>query len=124
MIEEQELIILNEDELLSKIYNYAAEGYRLVQIHCTMLDDQLEMNYSFDKDCRFTNLRMIIGKEQEISSICGIYCSAFLYENEIADLYGAKIKNITPDYKGKIFQSSKKAPFTEGGKEPEKNKQE
>lgn len=120
MIEEQALIEVDEDTLLAKVYNFSAEGYRLVQMHCTRLDEAFEMNYSFDKDCRFVNLRMIIDKDAEISSISGIYWSAFLYENEIADLYGVNIKNMAIDYKGKIFQSSKKAPFAEGKPVPEK----
>jgi ech hydrogenase subunit D len=111
MIENQELILLDEEGLLSKVYNFAAEGYRIVQIHCTRLDDGFEMNYSFDKDYKFINLRMVIEKDREISSISGIYWSAFLYENEIADLFGVKIKNMVIDYKGSFYQSSVKAPF-------------
>jgi ech hydrogenase subunit D len=112
MNEDQELILVNKDSLLAKIYSYSAEGYRLVQIHCSVVDEGLELNYSFDKDCHFVNLRMIIDKEDEISSISGIYWSAFLYENEMADLYGVKIKNMAIDYQGNMFQSSVKAPFT------------
>ena len=111
MIENQELIQLDEEGLLTKVYNFFQEGYRIVQIHCTRLDDGFEMNYSFDKDYRFTSLRMVIDKEREISSISGIYWNAFLYENEIADLFGVKIKNMVIDYKGGLYQSSVKAPF-------------
>ena len=120
MIENQELIELDEEALLAKVYSFSSEEYRLVQIHCTRLDDGFEMNYSFDKDCKFTNLRMIIEKEREIASISGIYWSAFLYENEIADLFGVKIKNMVIDYKGKLYQSSVKAPFAVPKPEPEK----
>lgn len=111
MIEKQELIEVDEDALLAKVYNFSSEGYRLVQIHCTRLDDGFEMNYSFDKDGRFVNVRMIIDKDEEISSVSRIYWSAFMYENEIADLFGVKIKNMVIDYKGDFFQSSVKAPF-------------
>ncbi len=114
MIEEQELIEIGKDSLMGRVSDYSAEGYRLVQMHCTLLGEKLEMNYSFDKDCRFVNLRLVIEKDEVISSISGIYWSAFLYENEVADLYGVNIKNMVIDYDGKIFQSSKKAPFAEG----------
>jgi len=113
MIENQELILLEEDALLARVYNFFNEGYRIVQIHCTRLDNGFEMNYSFDKDCKFTNLRMVIDKDKEISSISNIYWSAFLYENEIADLFGVKIKNMVIDYKGALYQSSVRAPFAE-----------
>jgi len=111
MIENQELIQLDEGALLAKVYSFSREGYRIVQIHCTRLETGFEMNYSFDKDYKFTNLRMVIDKESEISSISGIYWNAFLYENEIAGLFGIKIRNMVIDYKGKMYQSSVKAPF-------------
>ena len=111
MIEDQELLVVDKDSLLSKVYSYSAEGYRLVQIHCTAIEEGLELNYSFDKDCHFVNLRMIISRDEEITSISGIYWSAFLYENEMADLYGVKIKNMVIDYQGNMFQSTVKAPF-------------
>jgi len=120
MIENQELIELDEEGLLARVYNFFQEGYRIVQIHCTRLDNGFEMNYSFDKDCNFTNLRMVIDKDREISSISSIYWSAFLYENEIADLFGVKIKNMVIDYKGAFYQSSVKAPFAVPKPEPEK----
>ncbi len=120
MIEDQELISVNKDSLLAKVYSYSSEGYRLVQIHCTAVEEGLELNYSFDKDCHFVNLRMVINKNDEITSISGIYWSAFLYENEMADLYGVKIKNMVIDYQGNMFQSTVKAPFTVPKPEAEK----
>lgn len=112
-MDNQELIQIDSSSLLEKVYSFFQDGYRLVQIHCTLLENGFEINYSFDKDNKFTNLRIVITKDQEILSISNIYWSAFLYENEIADLFGVKIKNIVIDFKGTFYQSSKKAPFAE-----------
>ena len=119
-MDKQELIQIDHSSLLEKVYNFFQEGYRLVQIHSTLVDTGFEINYSFDKENVFTNLRIIIDKDQEISSISNIYWSAFLYENEIADLFGIKIKNIVIDFNGAIYQESKRAPFAEPKPAPEK----
>jgi len=119
-MDKQELIQLDSNSLLEKVYHFFQDGYRIVQIHCSLLDNGFELNYSFDKDNTFTNLRIIIDKDQEILSISNIYWSAFLYENEIADLYGVKIKNMAIDFKGTFYQKTKKAPFAEPKPAPEK----
>jgi len=119
-MDKQELIQIDSNSLLEKVYTFFQDGYRIVQIHCTLLDNGFELNYSFDKDNTFTNLRIIIDKGQEISSISNIYWSAFLYENEIADLFGVKIKNMVLDFKGTLYQTTKKAPFAEPKPAPEK----
>ncbi|MCL1864380.1 MAG: NADH-quinone oxidoreductase subunit C [Spirochaetes bacterium] len=112
-MDKQEFIQIEHNSLLEKVYNFSQDGYRLVQIHCTLLDTGFELNYSFDKDNKFVNLRIIIDKDQEILSISNIYWSAFLYENEISNLFGVKIKNIVIDFNGALYQNSKKAPFAE-----------
>jgi ech hydrogenase subunit D len=46
-----------------------------------------------------------------LPSISGVYFSAFLYENEIHDLFGISITDIALDYKGKFYQTAGKFPF-------------
>ena len=86
-------------------------GFRLVQISCTRLDDIFELNYSFDKDYDFTNIKFNITAEVELPSISFIYQPAFLYENEMHDLFGIKINNISIDYNGGLYKMSVKTPF-------------
>jgi ech hydrogenase subunit D len=126
MIENQELITTDEETLPAKVYSFFSEGYRLVQIHCTRVDAGFELNYSFDKDYHFTNIRLVIDKDKEIASISRIYWNAFLYENEISDLFGVKIKNIVLDYHGKFYQTATQAPFSKPKPEEKKeaNKEE
>ena len=112
MIENQELITVVEAALSAKVYGFFSEGYRLVQIHCTAVDTGFELNYSFDRDYQFTNMRLVIDRDAEVQSISRIYWNAFLYENEISDLFGVKIKNIVLDYHGGFYQTATKAPFS------------
>ena len=47
----------------------------------------------------------------EIMSISNIYAPAFLYENEIQDLFGIKVKLMTLDYEGNLYRIEHKKPF-------------
>ena len=112
MSEPQEIISIEKDALLGAVSDLFAQGYRMVQIGCTTLADAYELNYSFDKDYLFKNLRITVQQQDEIQSISVIYPNAFLYENEINDLFGLNIKNISVDYKGAFYRTAIKTPFS------------
>lgn len=110
---EQMTIVIESAQLLDKVVYLKEGGYRLVQICATVLEDDFELSYSFDKDYNLINLRIILPKENEIMSITGIYWPAFIYENEMKDLFGVKIKHMpaSADYDGKFFRLSQKTPW-------------
>ncbi len=108
MTEEQKYINIELKELVGQASKYFSDGYRLVQIGATKINDNTaELNYSFDKDYNFINLRLTINFNDTVPSISLIYWNAFLYENEIHDLFGVKIENIVIDYKGNFYKTSK-----------------
>jgi ech hydrogenase subunit D len=114
MIEEQKTINIPATDLPKRVEEFYADGFRLVQVSCTKLADAWEMNYSFGKDFKFVNLRFALASiESEIPSVSDIYWSAFLYENEIADLFGLKFKNMAIDYKGNFYRTRVKQPFNQ-----------
>ena len=112
MGEPQEIILIEKNNLLGMVSNLFAEGFRLVQIGCTTLQSAYELTYSFDKDYHFKNLRITLTPEEDVQSISVIYPNAFLYENEIHDLFGFTIKNITIDYHGTLYRTAIKVPFS------------
>lgn len=112
MSEPQEIILIGKNELVGIVAELFAEGHRLVQISCTTLESSYELNYSFDKNYRFKNLRFTVTQEEEIQSISVIYPNAFLYENEIHDLFGLTMKNMTVDYHGTLYQTAIKTPYS------------
>jgi len=112
MSEPQEIILIEKNNLLGIASDLFAEGCRLVQIGCTTLQSAYELNYSFDKEYHFKNLRFTVAPEEEIQSISVIYPNAFLYENEIHDLFGLTIKNITIDYHGTLYRTAIRTPFS------------
>jgi len=114
MTEPQEIIPTGKNDLVGKVAHLFAEGHRLVQISCTTLESAYELNYSFDKDYRFKNLRMTVAPGEEVPSISVIYPNAFLYENEIHDLFGIVVKDIAIDYAGSLYRTAIKTPFSIG----------
>ena len=87
------------EELIHQIHSFHDDGYRLVQISCASEGDAFEVTYSFDKDLTLTHLRIPASTEKPIPSISRIYLAAFVYENEIADLFGIPFSGIAIDYK-------------------------
>jgi ech hydrogenase subunit D len=108
---EQKIIIIEPGVIISKSAEYKNKGYRLVQISCTALKDRIELSYSFGKGYTLENLRINLPDKKEVPSISGVYWSAFLYENEIHDLFGVKITGIAIDYKGNFYKTTVKTPF-------------
>jgi ech hydrogenase subunit D len=112
MSEPQENTPIGKNDLVGMAAQLFAEGYRLVQIGCTTLPGAYELNYSFDKDYRFRNLRVTAAPGEEVPSVSVIYPNAFLYENEIHDLFGVVIRNINIDYGGTLYRTAIKVPFS------------
>jgi ech hydrogenase subunit D len=111
MIEDQKMTTVPAAELPARVKEFYDSGYRLVQISCTRTKG-LEVNYSFDRDYGFVNLRVVLPAEgAELPSISGIFWSAFLYENEMHDLFGIKVEGMAVDFQGKFFRTSVRSPF-------------
>jgi ech hydrogenase subunit D len=124
MGEPQEIIAIGKNDLVGLVARFFAEGFRLVQIGCSTIEKGYEVNYSFDKEYRFKNLRVTVMPGEELQSISAVYANAFLYENEIHDLFGIAIRNISIDYGGTLYRTAVKTPFSvENVKLPEPLKQ-
>ncbi len=110
-IEAQVTTIIQTEHLMGEVKKRHDTGSRLVQIGCGQFGDSFEINYSFERDLTFENIRIIIDGETQIPSITDLYLAAFVYENEIHDLYGINIFGIAIDYKGTFFNTAQKHPF-------------
>jgi len=104
-VEEQPIIRVEPKDILRKAEELHNEGYRQIQMHCTKVaDDNYEINYSFEKNYQLKTLRMNITQETEIPSITETYWGAFMYENEIHELFGITFKGINIDFKGNLYK--------------------
>jgi ech hydrogenase subunit D len=120
MSDVQTIIDIRKDELVDKAVLMKGQGYRLVAVTCTAKEG-FELTYSYDKDYDFVNYRIHIVEDEEILSISHIYYAAFLYENEMKDLFGVKIRDIAVDYEGNLYRVAKKTPFAPETKETEES---
>lgn len=107
---EQQIRHIIPSELMVETQHLKNDAYRLVAISCSAKED-LELTYSFDKEYDFINIRFNVDTRTEIESISSIYSYAFLYENEIKELFGANIKNIAIDFNDNLYKIPVKTPF-------------
>lgn len=100
---------------LPTLYNIVLEkqraGYRLAQICATAFEGYNEIIYSVVDGYKFENYKIIVPIDTEINTISDFYPSAMLYENEMKELFGIKIKSINPDYNDKLYRIAVKTPF-------------
>jgi ech hydrogenase subunit D len=114
--EEQPITMITIDELLARTTRFFKEGYRLVQIGCTRVDGTFEINYSFDKDYKLETLRVVLQEGGALPSISAVYFGAFIYENEIHDLFGINVTGMNIDFKGTLYRTTVKYPFSADSK--------
>ncbi len=106
-------------DLIPKVRSLKEEGYRLVQA-CAVKrkDESIYVIYSFDLDHVLYNYRVEVPENLELQSITDSYWSAFIYENEMRDLFGITFHHLALDYGGKFFKVAMPRPWN-----PEKPKE-
>jgi ech hydrogenase subunit D len=110
--QEQSLELIAVDALLEKVRSVRAQGYRLVQISATRLPEQLELTYSFALEGRVAQFRVhLVDGALSVPSISSIYWCAFLYENELHDLFNLAVAGMAVDFKGTLYKTAIKFPF-------------
>ena len=98
--------------LLALVQNLKTEGYRLGQICATPADNMVEVLYTFEKNHKLRNfIIMLKADAPELQSVTASYPYAFIYENEMHDLFGIKFKNLAVDYEGKFFKIAESTPW-------------
>jgi ech hydrogenase subunit D len=112
-MENQKTTNIEVGQLIGCVERFRNKGYRLVQIGCTKAGDLYEINYSFDKDYHFENIRITVLQDAEIPSISGMYWNSFIYENEMHDLFGIQVRGMNIDFKGTLIRTAVKFPFSQ-----------
>ena len=107
----QEIIDIEKIDLLNRALGMKNDGRRLAQI-CATKTDRLILLYSFVKDNELTTLRFFIAPGETVESVSFLYPYAFLYENEMKDLYGIEVMNMNVDFGGHFYETRIKTPFS------------
>jgi len=114
---DQTLEVIPLAALLDRTRAMREQGCRLVQICATRLSDEVELTYSFDREYRMSSFRVVVpAAEASVPSVSGIFWCAFLYENEIHDLFHVEVSGMAVDFHGRFYKTAVKYPF--GGVKP------
>jgi ech hydrogenase subunit D len=98
--------------LLERVGEMRKQGYRLVQIGATRLPEHVELTYSFGLESRLANLRFQVpAVGARVPSITSIFWCAFLYENELHDLFNVQVDGMAVDFHGHLYETTVKFPF-------------
>lgn len=102
-------------ELMPSVLEIKQRGLRLTQICSTRLEDGYELYYSFTDVYELETLKLTVATDEEVPSISAVYAPAFLYENEVKELFGVNIKMISLDFQNKLYRIDEEAPFKTRG---------
>ena len=105
--------VVSPDNLLEQAMTQKKMRRRLSQICAAYVNEKLELSYSFadDETNQYHNLRLVIDKETPVFSITELYPYAFLYENEMKELFGVNIQMLNVDYSNKLYRIQEETPF-------------
>lgn len=104
-------------ELLPTAMGKREEGFRLAQVCCAFVDGQYELSYSFAREYDIIHYRIVVERDTKVPSVTPIYKDAFLYENEMKELFGVNMEYIGvlgvigADYKNKLYRIDEQTPF-------------
>ena len=119
----QDIEPVAQQDILAIVQDIKFAGYRLGQICATEVklksEDEgsegtpgLEILYTFEKDNVLKNYKITVNADApELQSVTAIFPYAFVYENEMHDLFGISFKNLALDYKGTFYKIAKKTPW-------------
>jgi ech hydrogenase subunit D len=109
---------MDTTEFLARVAAYRADGWRLAIINTTTVvsapeaeDGAFDVSWSFAKDDRFEHIRVRIGLGEEVPSISESFGAAFLYENEMRELFGMNVTGIAVDLRGQLYKTASVVPF-------------
>lgn len=112
MNEELEIETIAPEVLLARTGEFRGQDYRLVQISATRLSEGVELTYSFDRRNQLKHLRIQLpSAKPTVPSITSVYWAAFLYENELHDLFHVHVEGIAVDFQGTLYKTAIKFPF-------------
>ncbi len=110
---------MDRDAFLARVAEYRDDGWRLALINATAIlpSEELEggafeVSWSFAKDARFEHIRERVLPGDEVPSISASFEAAFLYENEMRELFGINVTGIAVDLRGQLYKTATKVPFS------------
>jgi ech hydrogenase subunit D len=110
---------MDKQAFLARVGEYHEGGWRLALINATTVPSPdeatpgvFELTWAFAKDLEFETIRETIVLADEVPSVSEFFGAAFLYENEMRELFGLNVTGIGLDLQGQLYKTSTKIPFS------------
>jgi ech hydrogenase subunit D len=111
--------VKDQASFLERVEQYHADGWRLALINAASIlpseeapDGLVEITWAFARGTDFETIReTVVPGGEEVPSISAVYGAAFLYENEIRDLFGVAVTGIDLDLAGQLYKTAERIPF-------------
>ena len=104
---------------LDKVRAYEKDGWRLIMINATSLraaadvaEGSCDLSWTFEKGNALEHVRERVAPGDQVPSVQAIYSFAFLYENEIRELFGVDVTGMLVDFKGELYKTVTRVPFS------------
>jgi ech hydrogenase subunit D len=112
---------MDRADFLEQVGRYQRDGWRLAIINATSLlpaegleHGAFDISWSFAKGTRLEHIAERVMPGEEVPSISALFGGAFLYENEIRELFGVNLTGITLDLRGQLYKTAERVPFSPG----------
>jgi ech hydrogenase subunit D len=110
---------MDREVFLARVGVYHENGWRLAIINATTVPSSeeatpgvFEISWGFAHDLEFETIREIVTTADEVPSVSEFFGAAFLYENEMRELFGINVTGIGLDLGGQLYKTSVKIPFS------------
>jgi ech hydrogenase subunit D len=110
---------MNATDLLTRASAYRDGGWRLALINATSVlpTEELEggafdISWSFARGGELEHIRERVRPGEQVPSISGPFGGAFLFENELRELFGIDVTGIAVDLQGQLFKTAERVPFS------------
>jgi hypothetical protein len=125
---------MDRTAFLSRVEAYHKTGWRLALINATTVmpaegeeegasgEGAFELAWGFARDGRSGEageaagtlelIRETVKPGEEVPSVSGYFGAAFLYENELRELFGIEVTGIEVDLKGQLYKTATRIPFS------------
>lgn len=110
---EQEFIVIDLKDLTKEASTRHEHGWRYVQTLAVKVDNGTDLIYSFMKDGKLDNVKIeAVTDKDTVPSISNEFIEAFVWENEIHDLWNVKFSDIAIDFAGTFYNVAVDSPMT------------
>lgn len=111
--------MIDAEKFLGEAERLAKAGWRLVLINATGLppaagqdEGEVDLVWTFEQGGKLEHLRERVEHGARVPSLSALFGPAYLYENEIRELFGVDVTGLTVDFRGELYRTSQKVPFS------------